>query len=162
MRSRITSGPWAWYILWPCFWRKSVSEKIRKWTVRPLESTILLGNVRQSTFGGFWNGLDENAQRSLVHKASTANSAETTRVRRKSCLETERNKRRRQFQNFWITSWYNLKRAIETAVMRAIVREWRSNFEEKCLRLLLLFTIMYCCDFDVGYWIHCVYKLSLT
>ena len=27
---------------------------------------------------------------------------------------------------------------------------------------LLLFTNMYCCDFDVGYWIHCVYKLSLA
>ena len=40
---------------------------------------------------------------------------------RKSCLETERNKRRRQFQNFRITSSYNFmsrKRAIETAVGR--------------------------------------------
>ena len=51
---------------------------------------------------------------------------------RKSCLETERNKRRRQFQNFRITSSYNFmsrKRAIETAVIR---RTNTCSMQEPC------------------------------
>ena len=49
--------------------------------------------------------------------------------------------------------------------MRAAIgefEEWRSKFKESAWGYLLLFTNMYCCNFDVGDWIHYVYKVSFT
>ena len=79
---------------------------------------------------------------------------------KENCL-TLSNKMRLSWKHAIVMEMAYLLSFISMCATIGTFEEWRSKFKEKCLRLLVVAN-MYCCDFDVGDWIHYVYEVSFT